>query len=169
MAKPSSIPRKTFRATSTHQLPSSPLRPKVLPRPDPALGGGYSSNDEVQGKHRGKERGEEDEDEDDFNPFTSHKSHENPASTSSTRQISQSHPTEAESSLWLFNEDRGADSTNIMQNVMAPWGMAASEDEDMSLTHMGTKLQRASSSSNSQSLSFLIRNSSSNRSCFSFN
>ncbi|PLW39059.1 hypothetical protein PCASD_08966, partial [Puccinia coronata f. sp. avenae] len=105
-------------ATSTHQLPSSPLRPKVLPRPDPALGGGYSSNDEVQ------------------------------ASTSSTRQISQSHPTEAESSLWLFNEDRGADSTNIMQNVMAPWGMAASEDEDMSLTHMGTKLQRASSSSN---------------------
>jgi hypothetical protein len=128
----------------------------VLPQPDP-VPDQHSFSDQAQEDDRGKGREEEDEDEeaedeeDDFNPFTSHKSNEASASTSSARRKSRSQPLQAESSLWLFNEDRGADSTNIMQTVMAPWGLAPSEDEDISFAHFGKKLQQASSN-NSQSV-----------------
>lgn len=145
MAKPSSIPRKAFRKNSSHQLPSSPLRPKLLTRPAPFFVHSSSGEEDVQEKRRGEGREHEEEDEDDFNPFTSHKSLENQASSSSPRQKSQRQPAQAESSLWLFNEDRGADSTSIMQNVIAPWGLAAPEDEDISFTNLGETLQRAPS------------------------
>ncbi|OAV90706.1 hypothetical protein PTTG_08081 [Puccinia triticina 1-1 BBBD Race 1] len=144
MAKPSSIPRKAFRATSSHKPPSSPLRPQVLSRPAP-VPNQYSSDDEAQDDDRGKAREDEEEDEEDFNPFTSHKSNEASAAASSSRQQIQSQSLQAESSLWLFNEDRGADSTNIMQTDMATWGLAASEDEETSFTHLGKTLQRAPS------------------------
>ncbi|EFP91610.2 uncharacterized protein PGTG_17664 [Puccinia graminis f. sp. tritici CRL 75-36-700-3] len=151
MAKPSSIPRKAFfRTTSSQKPPSSPLRAKVLPQPDP-VPDQHSFSDQAQEDDRGKvreeeeEEGEEEDEEDDFNPFTSHKSNEASASTSSARRKSRSQPLQAESSLWLFNEDRGADSTNIMQTVMAPWGLATSEDEEISFAHFGKKLQRAPS------------------------
>jgi len=145
MAKPSSIPRKAFRKNSSYQLPSSPLRPKLLTRPTPTLDHHSSGEEHVLDNRREKGKEEEEEDEDDFNPFTSHKSLENQASTSSSHQKSQRQPIQAESSLWLFNEDGGADSTNIMQNVVAPWGMAASEDEDISLTNLGETPKRAPS------------------------
>ncbi|KAH9455825.1 hypothetical protein Pst134EB_012061 [Puccinia striiformis f. sp. tritici] len=138
MAKPSSIPRKAFRATSSHHPPSSPLRPKVLPRPELAP----QARGQAEDDHHGKRREEEDEEEDDFNPFTSHKSNEATASTTSARRKSQGQPLQAESSLWLFDDDRGADSTNIMQTVMAPWDAGTFEDEDTSFAHLEKKLQR---------------------------